>query len=507
MKFRGCTRSVVVALPLLVVFLAGCGDFWQNPNGTSATSFSMSNSGSITVAPGATSGNTATITVTPGSSFTGTVTLACSITTEPSNPTSPTTCSLSPTSVSLSSSTAETSTLTASTTSSTTTGAYEVEVTGTSGTIAESTTVCVEVSSSSGSCTSGSGTSGIFFVLNQTTSQIVVAKLVSGSLTTIGSVSTPASHPFAIAIAPNGNFLYVSTLNGIYVYTISSGGTLTLGNGGAAISADPASTMQVDATNSWLVESISGSSALYAIAVNSSTGDLATSGETEQTLAGGLPSTTPVELAISPNDSSSCTDCYVFVAMGSGGIELVAFNPANSNPFGSTAHVGLINSSGGANTIAVDPTNRLLYVGESDALSSATQSGGLCVYTISASGATAISGSPYPTAGTGPSSILPSADGNYVYVANQSVSGSSSDNITSFSVSTTALSQIGTVAAGPTGQIGLAEDSTSSFLLAVDIAGAPDLQAYTMSSGALTSTFTGATGTDPVGASAVVAAP
>jgi 6-phosphogluconolactonase (cycloisomerase 2 family) len=344
-------------------------------------------------------------------------------------------------------------------------------------------------------------------VLNQTTNQIAALKLSSGSLTTIGTVTTPTSGPLAIAIAPNGNFLYVSTLSGIYVYTIGSGGALTLGNNGSVVSQDPATTMQVDATNSWLVDAISGSSALRAIAINSSTGDLATSGESEQTLSGGLPATTPVQLAISPNDSSSCTDCYVFIAMGSGGIELVAFNPANSNPFGSTAHIGLVNSSGGANTIAVDPSNRLLYVGESDALSSATQSGGLCVYTISASGATALSGSPYPTAGTGPSSILPSADGNYVYVANQSVSGSSTDNITSFSVTTTALIQIGTVAAGPTGQIGLAEDSTSSFLLAVDIAGTPDLQAYTMSSGALTSTFTGATGTDPVGATAIVAAP
>lgn len=506
MKLRGCTRSVVVALPLLVVFLAGCGDFWEAPSGTSSTSFSMSNSGSITIAPGATSGNTATITVTPGSSFTGTVSLACSITTEPTNPTSPTTCSLSPTSVSLSSSTAETSTLTATTTSSTTTGAYELEVTGTSGSVSESTTVCVEVSSSSGSCTSGSGTSGVFYVLNQTTSQIVAAKLVAGAYTSIGSVTTPTSHPLAMAIAPNGQFLYVSTLNGIYVYTIGSGGSLTLGNGGTAISSDPASTMQVDATNSWLVEAISGSNALYAIAINTNTGQLATSREIEQTLSGGLNSTTPIQLAISPNDSSSCADCYVFVAMGSGGIQLVPFNPANSNPFGATSHIGLVNSSGGANTIAVDPTNRLLYVGETAAVSG-TQTGGLAVYTISAGGANALSGSPYPTAGTGPSSILPSADGNYVYVANQAVSGSSTDNITSFSVTTTALTQIGTVAAGPTGQIGLAEDSTSSFLLAVDIAGTPDLQAYTMSSGALTSTFTGATGTDPVGASAIVAAP
>jgi len=66
---------------------------------------------------------------------------------------------------------------------------------------------------------------------------------------------------------------------------------------------------------------------------------------------------------------------------------------------------------------------------------------------------------------------------------------------------------IGTIAAGPTGQLGLAEDSKGSFLLAVDFAGSPDLEAYTMSSGALTSVLSVATGTDPVGAAAIAAAP
>lgn len=344
-------------------------------------------------------------------------------------------------------------------------------------------------------------------MLNQTTNQVVSATVSSGQLNTLDSVTLPASHPFAIAVAPNGKFLYVSTVSGIYLYTIGSNGALTLGNGGTAISSDPASTMQVDATNSWLVEATSGSSALYAIAINSSTGAEAAVGETEQSLSGGLPATTPDQLVISPNDSSSCSDCYVFVAMGSGGVELVPFNPGSPNPFvGSPSHISTVNSSGGANTIAVDPTNRLLYVGESAAISS-TQSGGLCVYTISASGANAIAGSPYASGGTGPSAILPTADGNYVFIANQSVSGSSTDNITGFSVTATALSQIGTTTAGPTGQIGLAEDSTSGYVLAVDIVGSPDLQAYSLSSGALTSVFTGSTGTDPVGAVAVAAAP
>jgi 6-phosphogluconolactonase (cycloisomerase 2 family) len=342
-------------------------------------------------------------------------------------------------------------------------------------------------------------------VLNQTTNQIVVMSISSGALTTVDAYTTPA-RPLAIAVAPNGNFLYVGTEGGIYLYTIGSGGSLTMGNGGVAISSYPATTMQVDSTNTWLIFAISGSNQLSAIAINSSTGNLAVAGEAQQYFPGGLPATTPVQLAISPNDSSSCTDCYVFIAMGAGGTEAVHFNPANANPFGTSGTISLLNSNGGDNTVAVDPSNRLLYVGESAAVTG-TQTGGLRAFTIAGNGVTEISGSPYASQGTGPSSILPSADGNYVYVANQSVSSSSTDNIASFSVATTALTSIATATAGPTGQIRLAEDSTGSYLLAVDFAGNPDLQAYTMSSGTLTSALTGATGTDPVGAIAIAALP
>jgi DNA-binding beta-propeller fold protein YncE len=155
----------------------------------------------------------------------------------------------------------------------------------------------------------------------------------------------------------------------------------------------------------------------------------------------------------------------------------------------------------------VDPSNRLLYVGETDAFPSATQPGGLRAFTIAATTLTELSGSPYASQGTGPSAIQPTADGNYVYVANEAVSSSSTGNIFSFSVSSTALTAINTVAAGPTGQIGLAEDSTGGFLLAVDFAGNPDLEAYSMSAGTLTSVLTSTTGNDPVGAVAIAAAP
>jgi 6-phosphogluconolactonase (cycloisomerase 2 family) len=481
------------------------GDFWQAPGGGS-TSFTLSsNPSSITVGQSAT--GTSTITVTPGSSFTGTVTLTCAVA-APTAVVSSTTCSLSPTSVSINSTTAVTSALTV-TTSSAPLGAYDITVTGVSGSVAETTTVCAEVTTTSGTCSAAATSSGVFYVLNQTTDQIVALSISSGQLTTIGAITLPATLPSAITVAPNGQFLYVSTANGIYLYTIGSGGALTLGNSGTRISADAANTMQVDSTNSWLVDAISGTTQLYAIAINPSTGLLTAANESEQQFPGGLPASTPTQLAISPNDSSSCSDCYVFVGMGVGGTEFILFNPANANPFGRAGHFGVLNSLGGDNAVAVDPSNLLLYVGESDALPSATQSGGLRAFTIASAGVTELTGagSPYAVGGTGPSAILPSSDGKYVYVANRSVSGSSTGNIASFSVSATSLSLIGTIAAGPTGQLGLAEDSKGSFLLAVDFAGSPDLEAYTMSSGALTSVLSVATGTDPVGAAAIAAAP
>ena len=488
------------AVSLFAGLLAGCGDFWQAPGGN--TSFTLSNSGAISVSPG--SSNTSTITVTPSNSFTGSVALTCAVTTSLSGATSPS-CSLSPTSVTISSTTAQTSTLTATTSASTTTGAYQITVTGASGSVTETTAVCVEVTSTSGTCSTAASKSGVFYVLNQTTDQVVALSISSGSLNTIGAYTIPVE-PLAMAMAPNGSFLYVSTLNGIYLYTVGSGGTLTKGNSGGIISADQATAMQVDATNSWLVDAVSGSTQLAAIAINPSTGALAVANESEQLFPGGLPASTVTQLAISPNDSSSCANCYVFVGMGAGGTELVHFNPSSANPFGSYGHFGVL-YSGGDNTVAVDPSNRLLYVGESDALPSVTQTGGLRAFTIASNGVTEISGSPYPSGGTGPSAILPTSNGNYVYIANQSVSGSSDGNITGFSVTSTALTSIGTVTAGPSGQLGLAEDKTGSYLLAVDFAGSPDLEAYTMSSGTLTSTLSVATGTGSVGPIAIVAAP
>jgi hypothetical protein len=362
--------------------------------------------------------------------------------------------------------------------------------------------------------TGGSGTnpaSGTFYVLNQKTNQIAGFTFASGSTTPTAVGSSPyalTATGFSLAIDPtNGAFLYVGTAVGIYLYTVNSDGSLTLGNNGQPISTDPAYAMQVDPTDAWLLEAASGEGALSAVPITSS-GAL-DSTRAVQSVA--LPSVSVNGLAVSPSSSSAP---YVFVAMGTGGTAAVHFNAASTTtPLGTVSTIKVLHSQGGDNAVAVDPTNPLLYIGETTALS-ATQPGGLRVLTVGSTSITEITGSPFATGGIGPSFILPTSTG--IYVSNSSVSGKTTGNITGYSVTAPAsgsssykLALINTVTAGPKTEA-LALDGTSSYLLAVNYSGSPDLSAFTFdttTTGKLDAGPTATTGTDPVGAWAIVAVP
>jgi 6-phosphogluconolactonase (cycloisomerase 2 family) len=341
--------------------------------------------------------------------------------------------------------------------------------------------------------------SGVFYVLNQETKQVAGYSIVSGTLTSVtGSPYTLSAAPYTIAIAPSGAFLYVGTAQGIYLYTVGSGGALTLANNSSVISSDLANTMQVDSTGAWLLEAGPNLAELIAIPINSSTG--APTSTIEQTAQ--LPAATVYQLAISPDNT------HVFVALGSSGTEEVIFAAGSTTPFGNATNIAVKNSAGSAVSVAVDPSNRLFYVGET-AATSGTNSGGLRAFNYNT--LTEVTGSPYSIGGLAPYAILPTSTGDYVYVANRTVSGSSAGNIFGFSFTSTgtvySLTALSSTASAGTTPVGLAEDSQGNYLLVVDSGGNPDLEAYTMSSGALTSALTSSTGTDPVQASAVAAAP
>ncbi len=314
--------------------------------------------------------------------------------------------------------------------------------------------------------------SGYFYITDKATKQVISYYINAGTLTEV-SAYTLSSSPLAITVAPNNKFLYVSTANGIYLYTIS-GGTLTLAVS-SPIADDPALTMAVDSTNSWLVEA-SGSGYLYAFPIVSTTGKINSS---YSTASATLTGTTVNQLTIAPNNQ------YIFVAEGTNGTEAFAFDTTNSTPLGSTSYatVPVVNTSssatlGAALSVAVDPSNRLVYIGETVAKSS---SGGLRAFTLSSSGGLSeLSDSPYSSGGSGPYSILPESSGSDVYVANWE--GTSTGNINGFSIadsdSTYTLTNLGNAVATGTKPMALAEDSNNNFVLAVSAGGTPYFSAY-----------------------------
>jgi hypothetical protein len=71
------------------------------------------------------------------------------------------------------------------------------------------------------------------------------------------------------------------------------------------------------------------------------------------------------------------------------------------------------------------------------------------------------------------------------------------------------LTAVNTIGTG-TSPVGLAEESTSTYVLAVNSGGSPDLNSYTFdttTAGKLDASVTAATGTDPVQAVAIAAIP
>jgi 6-phosphogluconolactonase (cycloisomerase 2 family) len=505
---------MLAAAPVALCFLTGCGDFWEAPNTSSTTGFTLAaNPTSVTVAPGATS-SAVTLTVTPGSSFTGTVTLSCSVTSAPTGATSSEypTCDFSSSSLTFSSTTAQQPTFTATAPAASITGPYDINVTGVSGSTAETTSFCVEVGT--GTCTAASTSSGNFYVLTKV--GIYGYSISSSKLTALTgsptSLPATAGAPQAMAYDPKGPFLYVATANGILLYDVGSGGALTLVSAGT-IPDNYSFALQVDSSGQWLLDAsdTAGQPTLYAWPISTTTGESLvgslTSVPARLLKAGG--NVTYGGLAISPDNKlvsvavGSETDTFVFTV----GTDFTgATNPLSSTHDYRTA-------TGTAISVAFDPNTSFLYIGETGYFtSSATDSGALRIIPI----ASDVLGTepststtyPYPSGGDGPHAILADSNG-YVYVAN-TAGISSNGNITSFLLvaATPALTLQSTSAAAGVDPLAMALDSSGDFVFVANNLGSVPLDAYTFdasTTGKLDPfTISGTVGASPV---AIVAVP
>jgi hypothetical protein len=186
--------------------------------------FTVSNSGNLTVAQGATAGNTSTISVTPNHGFTGSVNLSCVVTTQPANASSPLTCSV-PASVAISGTTAATATLTATSTASTTASIYAITVTGIASGASANTIVSVTVTQ----------TTAPGFTLSATTpANIAPGASVTSTIsaTAVGGYAGTVSLSCALTASPAGaTDLPSCSVTGGSPITLSSGtisGTATV---------------------------------------------------------------------------------------------------------------------------------------------------------------------------------------------------------------------------------------------------------------------------------------
>ncbi len=353
--------------------------------------------------------------------------------------------------------------------------------------------------------------SGNIYIVNVQTTQIAgfsvdsAGKLVAlpGSPWAVPAAFLPSS---AITVSPNNRFLYVGTANGIYLYNIATNGSLSLGNSSGLISNDQAVSMQVDSTNSWLVNVSAAAPYIYAIAISPTAGTITS--KTEQFAR--LPAATVREVVISPDNSR------ILIAMGAGGTASISFNAANTNPIGAIGIIGVKNTGGAALSVAADPlalpgqtTPRFFYIGET-AATSGSNSGGLRVFDFAS--LTEMSASPYGTQGLAPFAILPKSSGDYVYVANRQTSSGSTGVVAGFSIASnngsytfTPLASTFTAGTNPQAMV---QDNTEAYVFAVNYGGSPDLTGYTFSAsnpGALVSAISAATGSDPTLAGAIAA--
>ncbi len=339
-------------------------------------------------------------------------------------------------------------------------------------------TGCSGFFTSIGTGTGGTGSSSYVYVANSG-GTVAEYSLASGVLTALsGSPVSLTLAPYSIAEAPNDTFVYIGTGTGVFLYTIGSDGTLTEGNGDnvAYINAtNPsliAESMVIDSTNSWLIIAYQNSTEIDAVQLTASTG-LPT---------GNVFSVTTTNSTMSPQLAISPANTQVYVALGTGGTEAFGFTAtgttAPKGPWGTAVGIPLAtgNTNGSDAAVAVDPTSKYVYVAEQNTNSSGTAVAG----TVRILG-TADLGTVLDTeaVGIGPTALLPDATGAYVYVAN-----GADGTISGFTLNTTTqkLTTLGSTFPTEQSPIGLVEDSSKAYVMAVGNRANPNLWLYSFDS-------------------------
>jgi len=320
-------------------------------------------------------------------------------------------------------------------------------------------------------------------------SSTAVSSIAGFSITTTPAVNALTNSPYAtglppntLAITPKNTFLYVGSISGgIYAYTINSDGTITVANSGGPVATGVSPiTMQVDPTGQWLIAA-DVSPSVYVFGINASTGALTTQGN-----AVALDTGSATNVYITPNGQ------YVFVSLGTGGVDILTLNTTTGVI---TKLNQILTPKGSSNAdlgLSSDPNTKYLFVTETGINSVRV----LNINTTGSSVLTELATSPTAT-GLGPSEVLVTKDGSYVYVTNRT-DGTISGFTLAANGSLTALS--GSPYTTGSAPVAITEDTTDSYIAVACAGGNPDMQVFkidTTTPGKLDAFASKTTGTDP----------
>jgi len=320
----------------------------------------------------------------------------------------------------------------------------------------------------------------------------------TGTLTPVTGTSYSLGFPpTAVAVNPADSILFVGSNTAIYAFAInSSTGALSVLNGGGAVGYAYVASMDISPDGNWLIALDQNNLTLDEFLINSSTGVLTAYNPTYYPVPSGA---TVVAHGVKFAPSGN----YLFLALGTAGDVVYTFNTAlTSGALTTPLSLSLGSASTNSdNALAVSPDSTLLFIARSG------PGGGLAAYTIGSGGSLAqVSGSPF-SAGALPFSVAVNAAGKDVYVANRTDSTISGFSIASSTGVLTALS--GSPYQSGSAVTALAVDNSGDYLLAAANGGSPDLTMYSYDPtivGKLDFSTSIATGTDPTGPVALATA-
>jgi 6-phosphogluconolactonase (cycloisomerase 2 family) len=312
----------------------------------------------------------------------------------------------------------------------------------------------------------GGSTATYLAYLDSVIGNVHIASIpTSGALATVaGSPYLAGSQPVAMAVTPDGKFIYVvnSSSSNVTQYAISAAGALTQPVPPIATGVQP-SAMAIDATERFALVANKGASTLSVYTINATTGDLTASGS-------------PITLHVTAPQTIAINGNFVFVASATA-IDVLIYNSTTQTfSFGTGSSIGGGSTANFVALYAPPQATSKLY-----ALDEGTNA--IIPYTVSNAGVLT-QGASIAT-GTQPTAIIPDSANHFLFVANQ---GSSNISVFAVDASTGALSPAATplMTTGTSPNM-LAYDSVNHFLF-VSQAGTSQIQAYavTTTNGALT---------------------